>query len=98
MNELRCNGSALCVNDRQTITLHSDGKRAACQRTAAFGYKLGDFDLFNCGQFFDLRNDFRGTHTLIIRLNRLLASSSELPVAKYPALPFLPLAGVHFLA
>ena len=67
VNELRSDASAIGMNDRQAVAFCADGKFAARYRTAIFCDELCDSHLFIRGQFFDLLNDFKCTHGLIIR-------------------------------
>jgi len=74
VNQLRTDAAAIGANDGQAVASRADGTFVARQRTAVFCDELCDLHLFVRGQFFDLLNDFKRTHGLIIRYHLLLAS------------------------
>jgi hypothetical protein len=80
VNQLRSDASAIGADDRQAVAFRADRKFVARHRTAVFCDELCDSRLFVRGQFFDLFNDFKRTHGLIIRQYFFLASRIALLV------------------
>ena len=74
MNQLRSNAATIGADDGQAVAFRADGKFAVRKRIAIFHDELCNSRLFVRGQFFDLLNDFKRTHGLIIRQNLFLAS------------------------